>query len=184
MKSLIVNHLFDSLNKEIDADWWAKYLDLLIEFAEERAQQEQDSSSDSAEDSQDESIDDSLKPLISELKSIFESINNNILENNNKILKDILGAAAQGMDRKVLEEIIESVRSEAQLSNTETAESLETLKESLPDSETAAGSTKSVERSVVETLKESLPEDHTIPRTETVEVLRAVQEKREENENN
>ncbi|MFB6497066.1 hypothetical protein [Bacillus haynesii] len=171
MKSLIVNHLFDSLNKEIDADWWAKYLDLLIEFAEERAQQEQDSSSDSAEDSQDESIDDSLKPLISELKSIFESINNNILENNNKILKDILGAAAQGMDRKVLEEIIESVRSETQLSNTET-------------SETAAGSTKSVELSVVETLKESLPEDHTIPRTETVEVLREVQEKREENENN
>ncbi|MGO0689864.1 hypothetical protein [Bacillus paralicheniformis] len=180
MKSLIVNHLFDSLNKEMDADWWAKYLDLLVEFAEERALQEQDSSSDSAE----ESIDESLKPLISELKSIFESINNNILENNNKILKDILGAAAQGMDRQVLEEIIESVRSEARLSNTETAESLGTLKESLSDSGTAAGSTKSVERSVVETLKESLPEDHTIPRTETVEVLRAVQEKHEENENN
>ncbi|MCY7801881.1 MULTISPECIES: hypothetical protein [Bacillus] len=185
MKSLIINHLFEGLNKEIDAEWWAKYVDLLVEFTEERNSQTQDSSTASSESDTDvsESVDESLKPLIAELKDIFEDMNSSILENNNKVLKDILGAAAQGIDRNVLEEIIESVRKEVRVSDPETTESLETFKEST-DNNTVTSSTESLERSVVETLTESLPEDHTIPSPETVKVLKAVQENRNESENN
>ncbi|MCY8024560.1 hypothetical protein MOC05_05240 [Bacillus sonorensis] len=219
MKTLIVNHLLDTINKEIDADWWAEYLDLLFQLAEERAKQssegtEDTAGSDSTEESVSElseSVDDSMKPLIRDLNSIFDNMNNQILENNNKVLNDIMSAVAQGMDREALEEIIESLPKVSVAGNTfnrldredsgEMRESLPKVSkagntftdtdredsgeitESLPKVTEAANTLKDMDRNIVETLRETLPEDHTLPSPETVKVLKAAQENHEKSGN-
>lgn len=106
MKTLIINHLLDSINKELNGEWWATYLDLLFQLAEQRAQESEEAST---EESELDLIDESLRPLIQDLHLIFDHMNNQILENNNRILQDIQTAAVQGMDRSALEQVIRSL---------------------------------------------------------------------------
>lgn len=106
MKTLIINHLLDSINKELDGEWWATYLDLLFQLAEQRAQESEEAST---EESELDLIDESLRPLIQRFNLIFDHMNNQILENNNRILQDIQTAAVQGMDRAALEQVIRSL---------------------------------------------------------------------------
>ncbi|WP_307891704.1 hypothetical protein [Bacillus swezeyi] len=167
MKNQIINHLLETLNKEMDADWWAKYLEMLFELAEERVKQPQDSSLVSTEEPDLGDVDDSIKPLLTDLSSIFNDMNSVLLESNERILKDIQTAAASGnMDREDLEEIIASLPTDAVLTKSE---------------ETKIN--QSLNQDVLKTLKESLPEDHTLANTETVKILQAAEGNREEHQN-
>ncbi|MFN2747480.1 MULTISPECIES: hypothetical protein [Bacillus] len=165
-KNRIVNHLLGTLNQEMDAKWWTKYLEMLMELVEERTKQ-QEGSLDSEDELNLDDIDDSMKPLLTDLTSILENMNNSILESNHKVLKDIQRAVASGnMDREDLEEIIASLPSDTTVSNSESKENMKGMRDD-----------------VLNKLKESLPEEHTLANTETVKILQAAQSN-EESENN